>query len=125
MKKLLIFFALMLTSCVNLAFDPIEYDNFISIKQHIDKTIQHCTDYNIVKLDIDILSHKIEHQTIYSINRQGREQIMDATKTLHEMVKQLSARYNTQDIPSQFYCMEKLANISIGTDILIKELGKL
>lgn len=121
MKKLAIMLVLLLPACTNVAFDSLEYDRYITLKEITDNTAQLCGNSSIT-LTISTLKKSMDHQYLYSSNRVGRPQVADASKNLKELVDGLYTRYQS-GIPSIGYCQEKLKNVSTGTDTIIKVLG--
>jgi hypothetical protein len=120
-KKLVIVLTILLSACTNVAFDSLEYDRYITIKEVADHTTTLCGDTNI-NIVIGSLKTSMDHQYVYSSYRTGRPQIADASKNLKDLVDGLYTRYQS-GIPSIGYCQEKLKNVSTGTTLIIKVLG--
>lgn len=124
MKKILIISSILLTACVNLQFDSLEYDHYINIKEIADSASILCGNPAIQK-DIDLLKQVTDHQYVYSTNREARPQVADAAKNLKEIVDTLYARYQQPQVPSKGYCQEKLKNVSLGAITVVRALGRL
>lgn len=124
MKKISILMLIIsLSACYNLNFDALEYDRYVTIKQQTDNLILLCGTDSI-PLKINDLKQSMDHQYLYSYNRQNRPQIATAANELKAMVDGLQLRYQI-GTPSKVYCQEKLEDISIGTTAVIHELGRM
>jgi hypothetical protein len=123
MNKSIIIIALLLSACVNLQFDSLEYDRYISIKQLSDQGGLLCGDPAVLGI-IPQLSQEVNHQYIYAANREARPQVNEAVTNLKLIVDKLYDRYK-KETPSKTYCREKFKNISLGVDTIIRQLGRL
>jgi len=122
-KPIIIILALLLSACVNLQFDSLEYDRYISIKQLSDQGSLLCGEPEVIGV-IKQLSQEVNHQYIYAVNREARPQVNEAATNLKVIVDGLYNRYK-KETPSKTYCREKFKNISLGVDTIIRTLGRL
>lgn len=128
MKKIsiVILFVMMLPACVSFRFDSLEYDRYISIKELADNTAKNCEKDGIyVRSQVAVLKATMDHQFLYSVNREARPYVADAAQNLKGIVDGLYARYQQDTTPSVGYCQEKLKNVSIGATTIVRVLGRL
>ncbi len=124
MKKIsILMLILSLSACYNLNFDSLEYDRYVTIKQQTDNIISLCGTDSITP-KINDLKQSMDHQYLYSSNRQSRPQIATVANELKAMIDGLYTRYQS-GTPSKVYCQEKLTNISTGTTAVLHELGRM
>lgn len=126
MKKIIILSVLVLmTACYNIQFDSLEYDRYITIKEIADNAIQQCGT-PVVIYDISNIKTSMDHQYLYSVNREARPQVASAAASLKELVDGLYNRYaSSSEPPSIAYCQEKFKNISLGATTVVRTLGRL
>lgn len=128
MKKMSIVIVLMmmLSACFSLQFDSLEYDRYVSIKEIADNTISYCEkDGTYVRNQVSLLKATMDHQFLYSINREARPYVAEAAQNLKGIVDGLYVRYQKDTIPSVGYCQEKLKNVSLGATTVVRTLGRL
>ena len=123
MKSILIMLILCLPACVSLQFDSLEYDRYITIKEIADTSIQSCNEPTINDR-VKELKLLMDHQYLYSFNREARPQVAEAATNLKDIVDKLYNRYK-QGQPSVAYCQEKLNNVSLGATTVVRVLGRL
>lgn len=123
-KILILTTSLILTACVSLQFDNIEYDRFVTMKELTQIGVTECGKPG-VKLYVDKLTDDITHQNLYAANRTTRNDIRIATQEVAEMILGMSKRYSEPAAPSTTYCQQKFDNISIGISTILSTLGKL
>ena len=122
MKYLYLLSLLFITSCATISFDALEYDRFISIQEKAISMKQLCGTPDI-QLAITQLKQDMDHQYTYEMYRAIKPIIADASKNLKDIIDNFYL--TSKDKPtSMIYCTQKLDNISIGSQLLIKELGK-
>jgi PBP1b-binding outer membrane lipoprotein LpoB len=122
MKKILIM-ALLLTGCARLSFDGVEYDRFISINENATQLSASCGKTNI-QSDLVLLQKEVNHLNHYEQLRASRKDISLVSNELNSMVNELVARYE-KTTPSTTYCIEKLKNITDGSNTILSALGAL
>ncbi len=125
MKKIILIPIIFLSGCINLTFDPIEFDRYLIIAEDATILTPLCgTDEFIPKLNR--LKRDVDHQVSYSGYRSnGRPHIAAAANNLKEIVDGLYDSYQSDVVPSIEYCKQKTVNISTGALLLVKELGRL
>lgn len=125
MKKIpIVLSALILASCVNFNFDPVEYDGFVRISEISTNAIYSCGTESIIP-NIKLLKTTVDHQVLYTKNRTSRVKIADSTQELSNIVDGIYNRYNQNILPSKFYCEEKLKHITEANQIILNIEGKL
>lgn len=125
MKTLIIIPFIFLTGCINLTFDALEFDRYLSIGEIATVATSMCgtTEFPII---LSKLKSDVDHQVSYSSHRGGcRPQVAKAANELKDIVDGLYDKYQTNTIPSVEYCKQKTTNISTGSEIIVKELGRL
>ena len=123
-KILILTTSILLTACVSLEFDNLEYDRFVTMKQLAQVGTSECGTPG-VKLYVDKLTEDIAHQNLYAANRTSRNDIRISTQEVAGMISGLSKRYSEPTAPSVTYCKQKFDNISIGISTILSTLGKL
>jgi len=124
MKKIFIITSIILLSaCVNLQFDSMEYDHYVSIAEMADSAVLLCGSPQVIP-EVNRIKEYMDHQYLYSSNRESRPQVSDASKNLKGIIDGLYARYQT-GTPSKGYCQEKLRNVSLGSITIVRALGRL
>jgi hypothetical protein len=112
--------SVLFTSCVNLKFDNLEYDKYVTIKKLVDLNKFKCVDYNRILPIISNVRDILSHQIIYSKYRIERPQIYESTVSLKLIVDKIYFRNSF----SQEYCLEKMDNISQATTMILSALGE-
>ena len=126
MKKLIATGVLLLamTGCYNIAFDSTEFNNMLTMREIAD-TITLACGTSDVNTFLNVLKHDTDHQYDYSILRTGgRPQIAKAITDIKNLVDEFYNKYQI-GTPSVEYCKLKSKDISIGTDRIVNELGKM
>lgn len=116
---------MMLVGCINLTFDALEFDRYLTIREIAVKANTAC-DTPDFPLYLGMLKSEVDHQVTYSNYRSGgRPNISSAATELKTIVDGLYDKYKATEEPSAEYCRQKTNNISTGAEIIVKELGKL
>jgi basic membrane lipoprotein Med (substrate-binding protein (PBP1-ABC) superfamily) len=126
MKKILLILALTgtLSGCMNLNFDNLEYDRFITVKQLAQRGELFCGKDEASSFAKQ-LKEMMVHQSIYAENRGGRPNIKSATAELDKLVDELNVRFDKPTPPSEAYCKQKFADIRDGATDIVFAIGKL
>ena len=126
MKKLIVcMFAFVLSACISLSFDPMEYDRYVTLKEQSDQLIPFCADQPYISNQISRMKIAMDHQYIYEQYRGNvRPNVIGASIELKNMIDEMNDRYS-KETPSIGYCQEKLRNISLGATVMMRELGRL
>lgn len=125
MNKIIGLMFIFLTGCVNLSFDALEFDRYLTISETSTLANKSCGTVEFIS-HLNKLKSNVDHQVSYSNNRSnGRPQISTAATELKSMVDELYNKYQSNTEPSLEYCKQKTTNIGIGSTILVKELGQL
>jgi len=119
-NKICILLLCIFSSCVNLKFDNIEYDKYVTIKKLIDSNKYKCSDYRKILPIISDIRNILSHQIIYSKYRIERPQIYESTISLKQIVDKIYFRNSF----SQEYCLQKVENISEATTLILSTLGE-
>ena len=124
-KPLLIGFPLiLLASCANLQFDPVEYNNAITLKELNGDVHQKCGTSDVLPAILD-LKKAIDRQEVYTEHRSGREHITQATINVQEIVNGLYVAYQRNPAHSTQFCVDKTDLINNGLGLIINQLGEL
>jgi uncharacterized lipoprotein YajG len=124
MKKIFILVStLLLTACVNLSYDALEYDRYLSIYEKANNVVSLCGT-PAMQQEVSTLKQEMDHQFLYTMYRPSRSHITTAADNLKEIVDGMYIKYQQPITPSKVYCEEKLRNISDGVTPIITTLGK-
>jgi hypothetical protein len=119
-KLFILVFSILFSACVNLKFDNVEYDKYVTIKKIIDSNKFKCSNYNQILPIISNVRDILSYQIIYSKYRTQRPQIYESTISLKQIVDKIYFRNSF----SQEYCLEKMDNISQATTMILSVLGE-
>lgn len=124
MKIFLIMTILLLSGCANFTFDPVEFNNMVTVKELTNSAYSECGTPEVAK-PIEQIKTLIDHQFIYSAYREARSTEFNiAIINLKEISDGLAMRYKTE-IPSKVYCQEKIKLIGSGSSAITRILGRL
>lgn len=124
MKRLICLVPLLLSGCSSFVFDPIEFNNMVTVKELTNTAYSECGTPEVAK-PIEQIQTLIDHQFIYSAYREARSTEFNiAIINLKEISDGLAARYKTE-IPSKVYCQEKIKLIGSGSSTIARILGRL
>jgi hypothetical protein len=124
MRKLICLAPLLLSGCANFVFDPVEFNNMVTVKELTTTAYNQCGTPEAAK-PIDQIQRLIDHQLLYSSYREARSvEFNIAIINLKEIADGLSSRYKTE-VPSKVYCQEKLKLIASGSSTIARILGRL
>lgn len=124
MKAFCFLLSILCTSCVDLRFDPMEYNNYISIKDQIVNVNASCGTSSIIP-NLDKLHTELEHQLDYSSHKKNHSEYTKSISIINNMVIDMQNRYKTNKSVSIGYCKIKTNDILVGTNIIIREIGNL
>ena len=123
-KSIILSVAIILTACVGLQFDNLEFDRFITMKEIAQQGVLTCGKPE-VKAYVTRMTEIMRHQNLYSMNRPTRNDIRIATQKLTDIIETMNSRYSRSSTPSIAYCQQKFENISSGSSTIISTIGKL
>lgn len=124
MKKIgICIVAMSLAGCLNLSFDNLEYDRYVTMKLTAQHGAVYCGKPE-AKLFAQQLKELSNHQKEYADNRGGRATVKTAASALNQLVDELNAKYETET-PSDAYCKQKFTDIKDGATDVVFALGKL
>ena len=115
---------ILLASCANLQFDPVEYNNAITLKELNGDVHQKCGTPDVIPAIHD-LKKAVDRQEVYTEHRAGREHITKATMNLQEIVNGLYVAYQNNPNHSTQFCIDKSDLINTSLGLIVNELGEL
>jgi hypothetical protein len=124
MCRILPLLFLFLTSCVNLTFDPVQFERMINIKEQATLVKSKCGQLEVAQT-VHMLDEIMNHERVYVSYRKGSPQHYQSIYLISDMISELHVRYESKQLPSADYCNLKLDNIITGLDIILTEEGKL
>lgn len=124
MRKILLILPILLSGCANFTFDPVEFNNMVTIKEVTNTAYTQCGAPE-VKDSINDIKKLLDHQLLYSSYRESRSvEFNVAIINLKEIADGLYASYTTST-PSVGYCQEKIKLIGSGSSAITRILGRL
>jgi hypothetical protein len=124
MRTFCLLLTLLCTGCISLRFDSLEYDRYISIKEHIISLNSSCGTSRVIS-ELESLRLVVDHQLQYSSNKVHHTEFTNSIGIINTMIIDMQLKYHTTPLVSTQYCKLKTNNMLIGTTFVIQEMGKL
>lgn len=111
-----------LVGCATITFDPVEYDQWISVSYMANQAIRLC-DQPEAGVGVKVLLMQVEYAKMYSSSKNHNNRIAKAASVIEELSNALGTRYETV-VPSAAYCKLKITEIETAARMVAETLSK-
>lgn len=125
MKKLILLFPLLLTSCAYFisSYDPIEYEMITNIRTLAQVNIQNCSDIHKSKKVVDKIYFEANKLRNFEEFIPDNQDSINSSEKMLSIVNELKSMYSKDKPPSKFYCEEKLDTVLESATYIQKAAG--
>lgn len=115
---------ILLTGCVNIQFDNVEYNRLIEISVLSNDTISACGT-PLAEPAVHRIHDLTKRQRAYASWRIHRADVAAASVELDKLAETIDLKYSSTEPPSRMYCVEKMKNIKMAADRMGEIMGDL